>query len=51
MMKEIRSSRARATVEALSTGLDAVASLAYLNAANQALLREHGACKGECITN
>ena len=35
----------------LSAGLDAVASLAYLNAANQAVLREHGACKGECITN
>lgn len=50
VMKEIRSSRARAALEMLSAGLDAVASLAYLNAANQALLREHGACKGALQT-
>ena len=50
VMKEIRSSRARATLEMLSAGLDAVASLAYLSAAIQALLREHGACKGALPT-
>ena len=49
MVAAIHSSHLRAKVDVLSSGCIAIATLAFRNAANQAMLREHGACKGVCV--